>query len=75
MVIKPKQPCSKMCSGRHTGCHAECERYLAFEKEKARYYAECEKEKRGKPSSDGILKSLDRIARQKGRHFTQMKGD
>lgn len=35
---EPKHPCDQKCPDRNAECHAHCEKWLAFEKEKFAYY-------------------------------------
>lgn len=40
---KPKPPCGKVCADRAAGCQAFCERWKAYEAERAEFYAEKQK--------------------------------
>lgn len=40
-----KCPCSPMCTKRNSNCHAKCQEYLKYEKEKHKEYLEKQKER------------------------------
>ena len=42
-MLKPKPPCGKICADRSAGCQASCERWKAYEAERAAYYEEKQK--------------------------------
>ena len=43
MKAKPIPPCGKVCADRAAGCQATCERWKAYEAERAAYYEENQK--------------------------------
>jgi hypothetical protein len=43
MKAKPIPPCGKVCADRAAGCQATCERWKAYEVERAAYYEENQK--------------------------------
>ena len=69
MIPKPKSPCCG-CMERTSECHAKCERYLAYEKQKSEYYDARNTEIQGVPVHyDMYRKYHERLlAHKRGRH-------
>ena len=52
---KPQSPCKRDCTGRHIGCHAECDDYADYEYKKQLWYAYCQERSKYTNLPDAVL--------------------
>lgn len=71
MGKKIMHPCVKDCADRCAGCHASCEKYLAYERKKQAEYAERARESDlnyNTPARNALYREEDRMRRAGRRH-------
>lgn len=68
--LTPVQAPCKGCADRHTGCHTDCTRYIAFRREADRYRQEHSKDMARRASTRGCMRTLRDVgrARREGRN-------
>lgn len=70
--LTPVQAPCKGCEDRHTGCHADCTRYIAFRREEDRYKQERLKDMTRCASTRGFMRTLrdaNRARREGRQHY------
>ena len=70
--LTPVQAPCKGCADRHTGCHTDCTRYIAFRREADRYKQEQSKDAARYATTRGCMRTLhdaNRAKREGRQHY------
>lgn len=70
--LTPVQAPCKGCADRHTGCHTDCTRYIAFRREADRYKQEQSKDAARYATIRGCMRTLhdaNRAKREGRQHY------
>lgn len=70
--LTPVQAPCKGCADRHTGCHMDCTRYIAFRREADRYKQEQSKDAARYATTRGCMRTLrdaNRARREGRQHY------
>lgn len=70
--LTPVQAPCKGCADRHTGCHTDCTRYIAFRREADRYKQEQSKDAAKYATTRGCMRTLhdaNRAKREGRQHY------